>query len=260
MRHALKSRSSVRFSPALGRLQLSSADGSDIVDTFQDPILPLRKLQLIADGTPLYLRRGAFQAPTNLFFIPPEYASSNCCMQCPIPPDGSCNGCDGGCPPPPPPPPQAIPINFTQESEANLNDGSLFFTYTWSSSSGNQSDLSSCTVGETIFYPGSGATYIWPFPMVQSTPNPTTINVTGNYSAATDTNGPPTRYAQPYSATNFQATQRFWWSCPYYNNGGVNNFESDIPITRKIFKDTDSFWKYQINKSGFTNTVKLPNQ
>ena len=48
----------------------------------------------------------------------------------------------------------ATPTNFAISSESNLSDGSLFFTYTWSSSTGNQADLAACTVGETVFYPG----------------------------------------------------------------------------------------------------------
>jgi hypothetical protein len=56
----------------------------------------------------------------------------------------------------------ATPTNFAIHSETPLSDGSLFFTYTWSSSTGNQADLGACTVGESVFYPGYPTTpYIY---------------------------------------------------------------------------------------------------
>ncbi len=157
---------------------------------------------------------------------------------------------------------QAIPTNWTTMSESNLNDGSLFFQYTWSSTSGYKPDLANCIVGETVFYPSSSNPYVWPPPMVSSQPNPFSPTPYGKGSdqLSQDTNYPPDRYQQPYFAVNFNATQRFWWSCPYWQNGDHINFVPDITITRRIFKDTDGFWKYQITKSGQTNTVKLPGQ
>ena len=42
--------------------------------------------------------------PSNRFFLPPEYVSSNCCVICKFPPPPTGCGCDtGGCPPPPGP-------------------------------------------------------------------------------------------------------------------------------------------------------------
>jgi hypothetical protein len=155
----------------------------------------------------------------------------------------------------------ATPTGFTTQSEVNLSDGSLFFTYTWSSTTGTQADLADCTIGETVFYPGYPTTpYTWPLPMVQSTPNPTSLSGKGSNTGMQDTNGPPGSYQTPYVAATFDATQRLWWSCPCYQNGANQYFVPDITITRKVFKDTDGFWKYQITKSGYTNTFKLPNQ
>jgi hypothetical protein len=101
----------------------------------------------------------------------------------------------------------ATPTNFTATQGATLPDGTLTWTYSFQSSSGSLSDLSACQVGETVFYPGSAATYVWPLPMVQSTANPTTI-----YGAATgggfqDRNSAPNSYQEPYSAASFSATQ-----------------------------------------------------
>ncbi|HKV82816.1 MAG TPA: Ig-like domain-containing protein [Candidatus Sulfotelmatobacter sp.] len=155
----------------------------------------------------------------------------------------------------------AIPVNFGIQAESNLPDGSLFFTYTWSSSTGNQSDLAQCTVGESVFYPNYPATpYVWPLPMTQSTINPTVRSASGNNAVSNDQNYPPGSYQEPYSTANFQATQRLWWTCPYYHGGSQQQFVPDITITRTVFKDMDGLWKYQIGKSGYTNTVRLPNQ
>src|SRR5260370_20359270 len=92
----------VRFSSALGRFQLSGADGSDIVESFQDPAQPLMELHLMSHGKPLYLHRAEFQMPSNPFFLPPEYVSSNCCVICKFPPPPGGCGCDGGGGPAPP--------------------------------------------------------------------------------------------------------------------------------------------------------------
>jgi hypothetical protein len=158
----------------------------------------------------------------------------------------------------------AIPTDWTTTSMSRLASGALFFQYTWASSSGNKTDLSTCTTGETVFYPNyPNSPYIWPLPMVSSTINPFSPLPRGKGSdaGAEDTNFPPDSYQAPYFATSFPAIQRFWWSCPYYNGGSQVNFVPDLTITRRIFKDTDNFWKYQITKSGVSgNKIKLPNQ
>jgi len=155
---------------------------------------------------------------------------------------------------------QAIPTNFIASPGAQLNTGALFFTYSWSSSSGKLADLSTCTGGESVFYPGSTSPYIWPLPMVQSTFNPEVNKGPASGGGFEDTNSPPNSFQQPYSSAGFNATQRIWWSCPYWNSGNLNYFVPDITIARSVFKDTDGFWKYTITKSGATNTIKLPNQ
>ena len=94
----------------------------------------------------------------------------------------------------------AIPTNF-QWTETNLPDGSLLFNYTWSSSTGKQSDLGACTVGESVFYPNyPQPTYQWPLPMVQSSYDPTVLTAPGSYAGALDQNWPPNRFQQPYFA------------------------------------------------------------
>ena len=154
----------------------------------------------------------------------------------------------------------AIPVSFRTKSVSEPSDGSLVFNYEWSSSTGNQSDLSACTVGETVFYPGSQNPFSWPLPMVQSTTNPTVITGLGSNAGFIDTNGSPNSYRSPYFANSFQATQRLWWSCPCHENGGNQLFVPDIAINRRIFRDADGLWNYEITKSGRTSRVVLPNQ
>jgi hypothetical protein len=156
---------------------------------------------------------------------------------------------------------QAIPTKFISSPGTSLSNGALFFTYSWSSSSGKLSDLSSCTAGESVYYPNYPSTpYVWPLPMVASTINPGVVSGNASSGGFEDTNSPPDSFQQPYSSASFQATQRLWWSCPYWNNGSLNYFVPDITIARSVFKDTDGFWKYSITKSGASNTIKLPNQ
>jgi hypothetical protein len=153
----------------------------------------------------------------------------------------------------------AVPVNFRQTSESNLPNGTLHFTYQFESSTGNTNDLTACTTGESVFYPGTQNPYVWPRPpMVQQTPNPTVLSAPGNNAFSPDNNGPPSSYVTPYVFAHFQATQRFWWECPCYNSGNLQQFMPDIIIDRKVFQDTGGIWKYQINKSGYTNTVPLP--
>lgn len=122
----------------------------------------------------------------------------------------------------------------------------------------NTADLAACTVGETVFYPTNQNPIPWPPPMVSSTRNPDPHQSTGNNSFSPDNNMPPSKYQQPYMYAHFTATQRFWWICPCYQNGNLQLFVPDVTIDRQVFQDTDSIWKYQIQKSGYINKVPLP--
>jgi hypothetical protein len=153
----------------------------------------------------------------------------------------------------------AIPVNFTTVSVTKASNGTLTFVYKYQSSSGNLQDLASCQVGELVAYPGTAASYTWPYPMVQSTPNPTALYGPGSTGGFTDNNSPPSSYTKPYSADSFQATQRLQWECPNYNGGNFQSFVPDITITRSILQNpTSGAWEYQITKSGYTNTIPLP--
>jgi len=154
----------------------------------------------------------------------------------------------------------AVPTNFSTVSEVNLPEGSLSFQYTFSSSTGITNDIAACTVGETVFYPGSSGIFVWPLPMVSQTQNPFVRSSNATNVFIPDRNFPPTSYQQPYMSAHFSSTQRFWFICPCYQNGALTNFVPDLTIDRRVFQDSDNLWKYQIDKSGYTNIVTLPNQ
>ena len=99
----------------------------------------------------------------------------------------------------------AVPVNF-RASESGLPDGTLHFIYQFDSSTGSQGALSGCTVGETVFYPGSQNPYVLPLPMAQTSVNPTVLSASGSNGYAPDNNKPPASYKTPYVSAHFQAT------------------------------------------------------
>ena len=152
----------------------------------------------------------------------------------------------------------AIPTGFTAKQGPTLADGTLTWTYSFTSSTGALTDLSACQVGETVFYPGSNATYICPLPMVQKTSNPTVLYGSATLGFFQDKNGAPNSYQKPYSAPPpFTATQRLQWECSNYQNGAFQRFVPDITITRSI-QQNGGVWQYTITKSGASATVNLP--
>lgn len=52
--------------------------------------------------------------------------------------------------------PRAYPVNLQYQSVSSEADGTLHLTYTFESSTGNLADISRCTMGEIVKYPGSG--------------------------------------------------------------------------------------------------------
>ncbi len=104
----------VRFDERLGRFQLSGTSGYEVSTRAQEADGPLARLRLVAEGTPLQQRQRAFQAPSNLLYLPAEYASINCCPICAYGPDAPpCEPCYED--PPPPPPPDPLPATVTTD-------------------------------------------------------------------------------------------------------------------------------------------------
>ena len=73
-----------------------------------------------------------------------------------------------------------------------------------------------------------------------------------------DYNYTPDSYSKPYIQNSFTATQSFSFECSNYNSGNFYRLAPPISIYRQVFLDTDGKWKYQIQKSGLSNTVVLP--
>lgn len=164
----------------------------------------------------------------------------------------------------------AHPVNFKQVEGYPSPDGTgtLFFEYQWSSSTGKQSDLAACQVGEFVNYPSPDLTYTWPPPFVQQTANPTILGGSADNPYLKDHNWAPGNppgaangYAKPYLTKQFTAEQSFWWKCSYQSKDKINFFTSEpIPLARQTFYDSDHLWKYKAQKSNVTGIAILPVQ
>jgi len=88
----------------------------------------------------------------------------------------------------------AQPYNFHQVSATDNRDGTLNFTYSWSSTSGNVSDMNSCVVYEHVVYPGTHGTPSNPVPYQPPSPPYNT-----DWSSANNPNGmkDPTELPSP---------------------------------------------------------------
>lgn len=153
----------------------------------------------------------------------------------------------------------AVPTNFHQVGQGtDVGNGRLRFLYAWESSSGNLADLSACTVGEIVTYPGSSP-YTFPsppFPNV-TVPNPTITGRPGNEGQFQDNHSTPGSFVKPYSAASFTATQYYRYSCPCKNGGAFVNLVGPIDIIRSVsrvgFSTPD--YKFTITKSGSSATI-----
>ena len=151
------------------------------------------------------------------------------------------------------------PINFRQTSVIDAGSGDLRFTYAWNSSSGTLSDLSNCTVGEIVTYPGSQNPFPFPsppFPAVAS-PNPTVDDLAATTGTFQDDNKVGTGiFVRPYSASSFTATQNFRYKCTNYNGGNYVNLMGPLSIVRSVSMNTNGTWKFTGTKpTGGTATI-----
>jgi len=100
----------VRFSGRLEGFLPSGIEGKEVVTPQSRILAALSNLRLTDDeAVPLRSRLGKFNRPVNLFFLPGEYATINCCIECPLS-RGFVENCDPCGPDPtpdplPPPPP-----------------------------------------------------------------------------------------------------------------------------------------------------------
>ncbi len=152
----------------------------------------------------------------------------------------------------------AVPINFRQVYPGiDIGSGTLYFErYSWDSSTGNLQDLSSCTVGEIVTYPGVGD-YFPPSPPFPAGGfiNPTVIDVAGNSIGFEDVHRTRGNFVAPYSSASFTAVQYYRYSCPCMNNGAPVNLAGPIDIVRSVTIADRGTWKFTITKSGDSATI-----
>jgi len=152
----------------------------------------------------------------------------------------------------------AVPTNFRRTNWTGAADGTLTITYAWDSSSGKQSDLSSCTIGEYVTYPGTANPYTWPRPPFgQQTPNPTSVSGSGANAGFTDTQSPPGQWITPYITASFTANQTYQYVCPCANGGNQVRMAS-YTVTRSVTKNSDGTYEYTITKSSGESATRDP--
>jgi hypothetical protein len=149
-----------------------------------------------------------------------------------------------------------VPTNLTIDSGSDAGGGVLHFQYSYSSSIGDVSNLTSCTLNEKVDYPG-GNPYSWPNPWTTATINPTigpNPPVPGTAGSFTDDQQPGT-IKPPYVAANFTATQNYRYSCSCTNGGNPVVLSGPISIVRSVIKRTDGKYKYTVTKSGYSAKI-----
>jgi len=151
----------------------------------------------------------------------------------------------------------AVPTNFHQVGPGDDNQGVLHFHYEWSSSTGKISDLSQCTIGEIVTYPGANP-YPWPKPPFDSNSNnPTVHDYSASATGALGDNhlGPDGGWVTPYQAASFTATQYYRYKCPCANNGEYVNVMGPLSIVRTVSQNQNGSWKYTVTKSGSSAVI-----
>ncbi len=154
-------------------------------------------------------------------------------------------------------PPCAVPVRFRQVGDpVTISAGVLRFRYAWESSIGPVTNLSNCTVGEHVDYPGPGPKFRWPSPPFGHAEwdDPTVIDVPATRGEFTDDHtipggglgGPP---PGEFIITAFQT---YRYRCPCANNGQyVNINDVVIPIDRHVGPNGRGGWRYRVTKNGW---------
>jgi hypothetical protein len=149
--------------------------------------------------------------------------------------------------------------NFTRQSwVAKPATGELDITYTWSSSTGKQSDLAACQLAEYVTYPGAPGTYTWPRPPFgQATANPTPGGGSAANSVYIDQHLPPVSWIKPYIAASFTANQTYQYVCPCVNGGSQVQL-GQYTITRSVTQNSDGSYMYTVTKSSGESATLNP--
>jgi hypothetical protein len=161
----------------------------------------------------------------------------------------------------------AVPTNFAQGQTVSCNPqtGALGFQYTWSSTSGVQSDLATCTIQETVSYSNNGVPMSPPFPANSGFTNPTLIPASqstrnGNSALFTDNQlAPSGSFVKPYSETTFTGNQNYQYNCACQNTTNWTIFTGfqNIQIVRRVTNPSGT-WLYKVTKSGSSCAISIP--
>lgn len=220
----------------------------------------LKRMRLIRSGRDGHADKDRFEQPSNVLFLPPEYVSINCCIPCPPPGHILCGRCvwqngepiECYCSPPTPPPPScARPINFRQTLVRDAGGGNLEFEYYWDSSTGNLNQLSTCSIGEKVDYPGIGSPYMRPSPPFPpgGHANPTEIEIGASSGALGDVHFvPPGNFVKPYVASSYTGSQIYRYKCPCAYGGTWVKILGPLQINRSVSQNPNGTWKYTVTK------------
>jgi hypothetical protein len=143
------------------------------------------------------------------------------------------------------------PVNFTVKSWVDVGEGDLHIVWTWASSTGTQSDLSGCTINETVTYPGNSP-YVWqaPFPSITINPNPTTGSVPGTDTTLVDDHDlgspPNTNFQKPYSTASFNAVQTITYSCTHGTSTTKGTLFGPANVKRSINQNPNLSWAFTV--------------
>jgi hypothetical protein len=147
----------------------------------------------------------------------------------------------------------AVPTNIQQTACSDKGNGDLHFDYSFSSSTGKITDLSSCTVGEIVTYPGTQDPFPFPSPPMPADayPNPTVNDFSATKGSFTDDHflTPSTTFVKPYSASSFTATQYYRYKCACANGGNYVNMVGPLSIVRSVTQNPNGSWKFTVTKS-----------
>jgi hypothetical protein len=149
-----------------------------------------------------------------------------------------------------------VPTNFHQTGVSQTAGGTLHFEYHWDSSTGDLKDLdyANCQFGEQVVYPNGIGTYAWPKPWVGTNESPAVAYIPASTGFTFDDHS-TMPIAPPYTPASFTAQQRYIYICPCANGGQPVVLQGIHDIVRRISRNPNGTYKYEITKSGASATI-----
>ena len=161
-------------------------------------------------------------------------------------------------------PPCPRPVDFRRTDGVSNGPGSIQFSYTWESSTGNIYHLKFCRLVDEVLYPGmpSPFTFPLPFPVGLGRDNPT-INylggILGRMNATHQVEEGPWR--PPYFETTLMAVQTYQYECTCSNWGSPTRLDGPDSgphaISRVVSRNSDGTWRFTIEKAGVFSIVPI---